>query len=116
MEAKANTELYPLPEDAKVPFLNPGPALTDERDPTLDGLIEQPYKDSVKQGVRIHSLVCLPAEVQWVNEANDKAISRAGLNYSRVTTVHVRIDEKRSAFCRVVQACIKDVVLVCASR
>ena len=74
MEAGANTELYPLPEDAKVPFLDPDPALTDERDPTLDGLIERPYKDSVKQGVRIHSLVCLPAEVQWVNEANDKKL------------------------------------------
>ena len=65
--------------------------------PTWDGLMERPYKDSVKQGDRIHSLVCLSAEVQWVNEANDKVISRAGLNSFRVTTVHVRNDEKRSA-------------------
>ena len=64
--------------------------------PTWDGLMERPYKDSAKQGDRIHSLVCLSAEVQWVNEANGGVISRAGLSSFRVTTVHVHNDEKRS--------------------
>lgn len=58
--------------------------------------MERPYKDSAKQGDRIHSLVCLSAEVQWVNEANGGVISRAGLSSFRVTTVHVHNDEKRS--------------------
>ena len=65
--------------------------------PTWDGLMDRPYKDWAKQGDRIHSLVCLSANVQWVNEANDKVISGAGLNSFRVTTVHVHNDEKRSA-------------------
>ena len=76
---------------ANVGFIN-----RSRRYPTWDGLMERPYKDSARQGDRIHSLVCLSAEVQWVNEANGGVISRAGLSSFRVTTVHVHNDEKRS--------------------
>ena len=76
---------------ANVGFIN-----RSRRSPTWDGLMERPYKDSARQGDRIHSLVCLSAEVQWVNEANGGVISRAGLSSFRVTTVHVHNDEKRS--------------------
>ena len=61
---------------------------------TLHRKIRKAYKEFAKEGDRIHSLVCLSAEVQWFNEAISAVISRAGLSSFRVTTVHVHNDEK----------------------
>ncbi|CAL1155803.1 unnamed protein product [Cladocopium goreaui] len=54
---------------ANVGFIN-----RSRRYPTWDGLMERPYKDSARQGGRIHSLVCLSAEA--IRDAVDCVIEQ----------------------------------------